>query len=94
MQDKQLSLKDVIRQEYVKCAADPVYFMRKYCKIQHPTKGKLRFELFPYQEKTLIQFKDHRYNLVLKSRQTGISTLTAGYSISKWFTSKGNSIFT
>ena len=37
MQDKQLSLKDVIRQEYVKCAADPVYFMRKYCKIQHPT---------------------------------------------------------
>ena len=68
MQDKQLSLKDVIRQEYVKCAADPVYFMRKYCKIQHPTKGKLRFELFPYQEKTLIQFKENRYNLVLKSR--------------------------
>ena len=83
MQDKQLSLKDVIRQEYVKCAADPVYFMRKYCKIQHPTKGKLRFELFPYQEKTLLQFKEHRYNLVLKSRQTGISTLTAGYSLWK-----------
>lgn len=83
MQDKGLSLKDVIREEYKKCAADPVYFMRKYCKIQHPTKGKLRFELFPYQEKTLHQFKDHRYNIVLKSRQTGISTLTAGYSLWK-----------
>ena len=83
MQDKGLSLKDVIREEYKKCAADPVYFMRKYCKIQHPTKGKLRFELFPYQEKTLNQFKDHRYNIVLKSRQTGISTLTAGYSLWK-----------
>ena len=83
MQDKGLSLKDVIREEYKKCAADPVYFMKKYCKIQHPTKGKLRFELFPYQEKTLNQFKDHRYNIVLKSRQTGISTLTAGYSLWK-----------
>jgi hypothetical protein len=83
MQDKGLSLKDVIKEEYKKCAADPVYFMRKYCKIQHPTKGKLRFELFPYQEKTLIQFKEHRYNIVLKSRQTGISTLTAGYSLWK-----------
>ncbi len=83
MQDKGLSLKDVIKEEYKKCAADPVYFMRKYCKIQHPTKGKLRFELFPYQEKTLNQFKDYRYNIVLKSRQTGISTLTAGYSLWK-----------
>jgi hypothetical protein len=83
MQDKGLTLKDVIREEYKKCAGDPVYFMKKYCKIQHPTKGKLRFELFPYQEKTLIQFKENRYNLVLKSRQTGISTLTAGYSLWK-----------
>jgi hypothetical protein len=83
MQDKGLTLKDVIKEEYKKCAGDPVYFMKKYCKIQHPTKGKLRFELFPYQEKTLIQFKENRYNLVLKSRQTGISTLTAGYSLWK-----------
>jgi hypothetical protein len=83
MQDKGLTLKDVIKEEYKKCASDPVYFMRKYCKIQHPTKGKLRFELFPYQEKTLIQFKEHRFNIVLKSRQTGISTLTAGFSLWK-----------
>jgi hypothetical protein len=83
MQDRGLTLKDVIKEEYKKCAGDPVYFMRKYCKIQHPTRGKLRFELFPYQEKTLIQFKENRYNLVLKSRQTGISTLTAGYSLWK-----------
>jgi len=83
MQDKGLSLKDIIKEEYKKCAADPVYFMKKYCKIQHPTKGKLRFDLFSYQEKTLNQFKDHRYNIVLKSRQTGISTLTAGYSLWK-----------
>ena len=34
-------LKDAIRQEYVKCASDPVYFLKKYCVIQHPIKGKI-----------------------------------------------------
>jgi len=81
MSNQNRTLKDVIKDEYKRCAADPVYFMKKYCKIQHPTQGKIRFELFPFQEKTLTQFKDNRYNIVLKSRQTGISTLTAGYAL-------------
>ena len=29
----------------------------------------------------LSEFKDNRYNIILKSRQLGISTLTAGYSL-------------
>ena len=74
-------LKQIIQEEYVKCAKDPVHFMRKYCKIQHPTRGKITFDLYPFQEKTLLQFKDHDYNIILKSRQLGISTLTAGYTI-------------
>ena len=37
-------LKDVIKQEYVKCAKDPAYFMRKFCLIQHPIKGKIPFD--------------------------------------------------
>ena len=32
-------LKDAITQEYIKCASDPVYFLKKYCVIQHPIKG-------------------------------------------------------
>ena len=51
--------------------------------IQHPVRGKIPFHLYPFQEKTLTQFKDHRYNIILKSRQTGISTLTAGFSLWK-----------
>ena len=51
--------------------------------IQHPVRGKIQFQLYPFQEDTLIDFKDHRYNIILKSRQTGISTLTAGYSLWK-----------
>ena len=77
------SLKDIIKLEYQKCAQDPIYFMKKYCMIQHPVRGKIPFHLYPFQEKTLDQFNEHRYNIILKSRQTGISTLTAGFSLWK-----------
>ena len=71
------SLKDIIKLEYQKCAQDPIHFMKKYCMIQHPVRGKIPFHLYPFQERTLDQFAEHRYNIILKSRQTGISTLTA-----------------
>jgi len=75
------SLKDIIAEEYKKCATDPIHFMKKYCMIQHPVRGKIPFHLFPFQEKTLTEFKNNRFNIVLKSRQTGISTLSAGFSL-------------
>ena len=74
-------LKKVIRQEYLKCAKDPVHFMRKYCYIQHPQRGRIQFNLYPFQEKVLKLFRDNPYSIVLKSRQLGISTLGAGYSL-------------
>ena len=78
MSDKK-SLKQIIRDEFKKSATDPVHFMRKYCVIQHPTKGKMYFNLYPFQQDTLNDFKDNRYNIILKSRQLGISTLSAGF---------------
>ena len=77
------SLKEIIKLEYQKCSKDPIYFMKKYCMIQHPTRGKIPFHLYPFQENTLNDFYSYRYNIVLKSRQTGISTLVAGYSLWK-----------
>ena len=77
------TLKQIIKDEYIKCANDPIHFMRKYCVIQHPTKGKIYFNLYPFQEKSLEELKDNRYNIILKSRQLGISTLTAGYALWK-----------
>ncbi len=77
------SLKDIIKLEYQKCAQDPIHFMKKYCMIQHPVRGKIPFHLFPFQEKTLDGFAENRYNIILKSRQTGISTLTAGFALWK-----------
>lgn len=75
------SLKQIIAEEYMKCAVNPVYFMKKYCIIQHPTKGKVFFQLYNFQENTLQELADNRYNVILKSRQMGISTLVAGYSL-------------
>ena len=77
------SLKDLIADEYKKCALDPIYFMKKYCVIQHPTRGKIPFKLFPFQENCLTDFKDNRFNIILKSRQLGLSTLSAGFILWK-----------
>lgn len=81
MSDSTLNLKQLIRTEYVKCATDPVYFMKKYCLIQHPTKGKIPFKLFPYQEELTHDIQESDRIIILKSRQLGISTLSAGYSL-------------
>jgi hypothetical protein len=75
------NLKDVIREEYIKCAKDPIYFMKKYVKIQHPTRGTLPFLTYPFQDVALEDFVKHNQNIILKSRQMGITTLVAGYSM-------------
>lgn len=78
---EEFSIKEAIKAEYLKCAQDPAYFMKKYCYIQHPTRGRILFALYPFQEKVLHLFKDNQYTTVLKSRQLGISTLASGYSL-------------
>jgi len=77
------SLKEIISDEYRKCSLDPIYFMKKYCVIQHPTRGKIPFHLYPFQENCLTDFKEDRFNIILKSRQLGLSTLSAGFILWK-----------
>ena len=74
-------IKTLIREEWIKCAKDPVYFFKKYCYIQHPHRGKILFNLYPFQEDLMSNVNDNRFNVILKSRQLGISTLSAGYSL-------------
>jgi hypothetical protein len=82
MSDKpQLTLRELIQEEYKKCAASPVYFMKHFVKIQHPIRGSILFDLYPFQEQTLQDFADYKFNIILKSRQMGISTLVAAYSL-------------
>ena len=67
-------------EEIIKCGKDPIYFMKKYCKIQHPERGTLPFETYPFQDDCVEAFVKHRLNIILKSRQLGLSTLCAAYA--------------
>lgn len=67
-------------QEILKCGKDPVYFMNEYCKISHAQRGIIPFKTYPFQDKCVRDFVRHRFNIVLKSRQLGLSTVTAAYA--------------
>ena len=76
-----LTPREVIRELTKRCMEDPAFFMREYVKIQHPNKGTIPFDLYPFQENTLKEFDLNRYLLILKSRQLGITTLIAAYAL-------------
>lgn len=67
-------------QEILRCGKDPLYFIKKYAKIQHPKRGTIPFETYPFQDDCVRDFQTHRLNIVLKSRQLGLSTLCAAYA--------------
>jgi hypothetical protein len=68
-------------QEIIKCGKNPNYFFENYVKIQHPTKGLIPFKMYDFQKDCIDDFKEHRFNIVLKSRQQGLSTLSAAYAV-------------
>lgn len=69
--------------EMIRCRRDPVYFFNTYVKIQHPTRGPVPFATFPFQDECVKLFLGNRFVIVNKSRQLGLSTLTAAYVA--WF---------
>jgi len=72
----QLTKKEMTR-EILKCGKDPVYFVNNYARISHPLKGLVPFKTYDYQSDLLNDFDDHRFTIILKARQLGISTITA-----------------
>ena len=68
-----------LKRELLKCGRDPVYFINNYVKVAHPMKGLIPFNLYPFQEKCVEDFNDHRFNIILKARQLGLSTTSAAY---------------
>lgn len=67
--------------EIVRCGKDPVYFMNEYVKVQHPEKGTLPFKTYAFQDDCVRDFIKHRFNIVVKSRQLGLSTVSAAYAL-------------
>jgi hypothetical protein len=67
--------------EILKCGKDPSYFLKTYARISHPMHGLILFDTYDFQDELLKEFNDYRFNVILKARQLGISTITAGYIV-------------
>ena len=68
-----------IKKEIIKCGKNPSYFLKNYAKISHPDRGMIPFKTYDFQDDLLDKFRDHRFNVIVKARQLGISTICAGY---------------
>ena len=80
-QQHEYSLEQVAEME--KCRKDPVYFIQTYCRIQHPVRGAIPFELYDYQVDMLRAYQKHKSVVVLSARQTGKSTVSSMFLL--WF---------
>lgn len=68
--------------EYIKCAKDPIYFLNTYGYIYNVKSKQVdRLTCFDYQEELVNKIKNFQNNIVLKSRQMGISVISAGYVV-------------
>ena len=74
--DKQQRIKEIL-----KWGKDPSYFLKTYARISHPMHGLILFDTYDFQDNLLKNFNDYRFNVILKARQLGISTITAGYVV-------------
>lgn len=59
------------------------YFLRNFFYIQHPTKGRVKFVPFDYQEELLTNYHENRFSINMLGRQMGKTTVAAGYLL--WY---------
>lgn len=73
-------------EDLLKCT-DPIdgphFFLENFFYIQHPTRGKLKYEPYDYQRRLIDSYHQNRFNVNLLPRQTGKTTTAAGYLL--WF---------
>ena len=69
-----------ILKEYTNCILDPIYTIETYFKtFDRTNNGFVPFHLFEKQKDIVRAYEEHRFNLVAKPRQAGVSTTTAAY---------------
>lgn len=69
--------------ELDKCSRDPLYFIRTYVRIQHPIKGQIPFDMYPYQEEMVKTIHENQQTITTISRQAGKTTIVAAYVL--WY---------
>lgn len=86
--------KELQRSIYLRCASDPIFFLKNFVFIQTTDFGRVLFNVYLYQDKLLHVVNRHDRTIILKSRQLGITTLLAAYSLWKMIFQKDFSVLT
>jgi hypothetical protein len=73
--------KKIRNEEIIKCGRDALYFINRYVKIAHPERGMVKFDTYPFQDECVKEFQNNKMVIVNKSRQLGLSTICAAYSL-------------
>ncbi|MBT6469747.1 MAG: hypothetical protein HOK52_00620 [Candidatus Marinimicrobia bacterium] len=72
--------------DFVECVnpvSGPHYFMKNFFWIQHPTKGKLMYDPYPFQIGLVDTYHNYDHSIALLGRQLGKTTAASGYLL--WF---------
>lgn len=64
-------------QEWLKCAADPIYFAEQYIKVVHVDHGFIPIRMYDYQKEIVTKVTNSRRVAVVTSRQAGKTTTAA-----------------
>lgn len=64
----------------IKVVNDPFLFSQ-FIYVIHPVRGMVKFDLYPFQKAVLLQFLKHRFNIVLKFRQGGLTELISMFCL-------------
>tara|TARA_Y100000034_G_scaffold38278_1_gene47001 strand:- start:21556 stop:23436 length:1881 start_codon:yes stop_codon:yes gene_type:complete len=70
-----------IEEEWLRCANSFAYFAMKYIRIIHPIDGLVRFIIYTYQKEVISNYESHRFSIVSKFRQGGLTTLTTIWAL-------------
>ena len=71
-------------EEYLKCAADPIYFIETYCMIVSLDHGLVPFKLYDCQKNKVKVIHENRKVILMEGRQQGKTTTSAAYIL--WYT--------
>ena len=64
-------------------AVNDIFFFSQFIMLIHPLLGKVPFHLYPFQKATLYKFLKHRFNVILKFRQAGVTELISMFCL--WY---------
>jgi len=68
-------------QEIIKCANSFAYFCIRYARINHPIFGLIPFFPYTYQKRVIDCYGKHRFNILSKFRQGGLTTVSVLWAL-------------